>query len=605
MREDLLHTDILSPKDLFQKDVRYTIPPFQRPYVWSQDDQWEPLWEDVRNVAEDYLDELERTGDDHVEAEQRTSPHFLGAVVLKQVPTAAKDIDQREVIDGQQRVTTLQLLLDAIQQVCEESDQLSLKRVGKRLSRLVTNDEDFIDDDNHHIFKLWPTNSDRLAFTHAMDNGLAVNAFEDSLIVQAHEFFQLQVRRWLNDSSGPGLHRIDALEAAVTTLLQMVVIDLSPRDDPNLIFETLNARGTPLQQSDLIKNFVLSMTRFDQDDLWSGLDDKWWREEVRQGRLLRPRLDMLLNYWLAMQTGSEVSPSKVFDAFRSYAADQEIEDVMSTVKQDLTNYRDFETSKGRTADEQSFYYRIGVMQSRVITPVLLLLLSSDHSTSIRAFHALESFLVRRMICRQTTKDYNRLTLELASRLRDSDSESADVVTINFLKRQTAYSREWPSNQAVANAIESSPLYRLLTRGRLRLVLEGIESRLRSSGKSEQTIVPKNMTIEHVMPVGWSNGEWTPPHGVDAETAVFERNTLIHTVGNLTLATRRLNSSMSNDSWENKRNALLEHSVLLLNNELMGESIWDETAIRHRSRRLAKIVTEVWPGPDSEAWQQTA
>ena len=112
-----MKTDILNPKDLFQKDVRYTIPPFQRPYVWSHDDQWEPLWNDVHNVAEDYLEKLERSDSNSVEAIERTSPHFLGAVVLKQVPTAAKDIDQREVIDGQQRVTTLQLLLDAIQQV--------------------------------------------------------------------------------------------------------------------------------------------------------------------------------------------------------------------------------------------------------------------------------------------------------------------------------------------------------------------------------------------------------------------------------------------------------------------------------------------------------
>ena len=135
-----MHTDILTPKDLFQKEVRYTIPPFQRPYVWSQDDQWEPLWEDVRNVAETYLEELERSGNNGVEAEQKTSPHFLGAVVLKQVPTAAKDIDQREVIDGQQRVTTLQLLLDAIQQICEESDQPYLTRAARRLAKLVTND---------------------------------------------------------------------------------------------------------------------------------------------------------------------------------------------------------------------------------------------------------------------------------------------------------------------------------------------------------------------------------------------------------------------------------------------------------------------------------
>ena len=378
-----MHTDILIPKDLFQKEVRYTSPPFQRPYVWSQDDQWEPLWEDVRNVAETYLEELENSGNDGVEAEQKTSPHFLGAVVLKQVPTAAKDIAQREVIDGQQRVTTLQLLLDAIQQICEESEQPCLKRVARRLAKLVTNDEELIGDDRLHIFKLSPTRGDREAFRHAMDNGLAVNNFEESLIVQAHEFFQLQVRKWLQDAAEPIEHRIDALEAAATTMLQMVVIDLSPQDDPNLIFETLNARGTPLEQSDLIKNFVLSQERDRQGDVWGNLDDGWWRIEVRQGRLFRPRLDMLLNYWLAMRTGSEVSPTRVFDVFRSYVDGQDVHAVMSGVNQDLVNYRDFESTRGRSPEEKSFYYHLDVMQARVITPVLLLLLSAEEGTRIR------------------------------------------------------------------------------------------------------------------------------------------------------------------------------------------------------------------------------
>ena len=253
-----MHTETLTPKDLFQKDVRYIIPPFQRPYVWTQDDQWEPLWEDVRSVAENYLEELERSGNDEIEANQRTSPHFLGAVVLKQVPTATRDIDQREVIDGQQRVTTLQLLLDAIQQVCEDSEQQYLRGASMRLSRLVTNDERLVNDEKHHVFKLWPTRSDREAFRHAMDNGLAVNDFEDSLIVQAHEFFKLQVEKWIEE--GPALieARIDALETAASTMLKMVVIDLNSQDDPSLIFETLNARGTPLEQSDLIRNYVHS-----------------------------------------------------------------------------------------------------------------------------------------------------------------------------------------------------------------------------------------------------------------------------------------------------------------------------------------------------------
>ena len=598
-----MHTDILTPRDIFQKEVRYIVPPFQRPYVWSQERQWEPLWEDVRNVAENYLEELDRSGNDRIEAEQRTSPHFLGAVVLKQVPTAARDINQREVIDGQQRMTTLQLLLDAIQQICEESDQPYLKGVARRLAKFVTNDEELIGDDRLQVFKLWPSRGDREAFRHAMDNGLAVNDFEESLIVQAHEFFQLQVRKWLQDGTGPIESRIDALETATTSMLQMVVIDLGSQEDSNLIFETLNARGTPLEQSDLIKNFVLSRERDRQGDVWGNLDDRWWRREVRQGRLFRPRLDILFNYWLAMRTGSEVSPVRVFDMFRTYVEDREVYAVMSGVKQDLVNYRDFESTRGRSSGEKSFYYHVDVMQAGVITPVLLLLLSAEEGSRIRAFSALESFLMRRMICRQTTKDYNRLVLELASRLRESGLDKADTVTARFLKEQTAYAREWPSDEAVADALESSPLYRLLTRGRLRLVLEGVERQLRSSGKSEQPAVPTNLTIEHLMPVGWGKEEWPLPEGIDTDAAIYQRNTLIHSIGNLTLATQKLNSSMSNDPWASKRDELQEYSVLLLNNELLSQPSWSEGAIRARSRRMARLVSDRWPGPASGEWNE--
>ena len=598
-----MDTNILTPKALFQKDVRYTIPEFQRPYVWTQDNQWEPLWEDVRNRAEQYLEELERLDNDSVKAQQQTKPHFLGAVVLQQVPTAAKDIEQREVIDGQQRVTTLQLLLDAIQVVCEE---LGLRPPATRLSKLVTNDKDLVGSENHHIFKLWPTRTDRDAFRHAMDNGLAVNDFEESLIVQAHEFFQQQVHKWLADDVGSELVRVDALETAVTALLQMVVIDLDSADDPNVIFETLNARGTPLEQSDLIKNFVLARSPeglSGNGDVWEGLDDPWWRREVRQGRLFRPRLDMLFNYWLIMHTSSEVPtpevpPTRVFDIFRRCAELQQIDALMSDVRRDLSNYRRYEIGP-RTSEEEIFYYRMDVMQVGVFTPVLLLLLSAEHDTRIGAFHALESFLVRRMICRQTTKDYNRLTIELASRLLESDLSEADKIVKNFLREQKAYSREWPSDETVASSLETSPLYRLLTRGRLRLVLEGIESWRRST-MAEQPDVPKSLTIEHLMPVSWGEN-WPLPVDIDKELAKQNRNDLIHTIGNLTLVTQKLNSSLSNSAWETKRDALLTHSVMNMNGELMNESLWDETSIRSRSRSMARLISEHWPGPKSKYW----
>ena len=590
---------ILNPKRLFQKEVRYVIPPFQRPYVWSQDEQWGPLWEDVRNVAEGYLEALERSGNDEVKAESETSPHFLGAVVLRQVSTATKDLEQREVIDGQQRVTTLQLLLDAIQQVCESLEQPYAKSAGRRLSKLVTNDKELITDE-HHVFKLWPTQSDQDAFKHAMDNGLPINDYADSLIVQAHEFFQLQIREWLYGSDESTGQKIDALEAAVTNLLQMVVIDLDPQDDPNLIFETLNARGTPLEESDLVKNFVFS--RGNGLESWGNLDDRWWREEVRQGRIRRPRLDMLLNHWLAMRTGSEVTSANVFNAFRSYANGQEIIEVMTEVKHSLTSYREYDTTKGNNLGAGAFFYRMSVMETGAITPALLLLLSAEQEPRQRALCVLESFLVRRMICRQSTMGFNRLVSELVNKLQEGALETVDRTAAEFLKEQKAPTRVWPTDEDVSHALVSSPLYRLLTRGRMRLILEGVEGWLRSSGKSEDTTVPGNLTIEHVMPVGWRTEEWPLSSGDDEGEARHRRNGLIHTVGNLTLTTQRLNSSMSNDAWQAKHQELWDHATPLLNRELVSKDSWDEEGIVKRSRWTAEVVSQVWPGPDSPVWQ---
>ncbi len=596
-----MKTNILNPRALFQQNIRYTIPAFQRHYVWTQDDQWEPLWEDVRNVADDFLDQMKLTGDDAVKAEQQTTPHFLGAIVLQQIPVPVNDIDRREVIDGQQRITTLQLLLDAIQFVYEEK---GYRIPAAHLSNLVLNQPDFVGEDKTHEFKVWPSRTDREAFRHAMDNGLPVDEYEESPIVQGHDFFQQQVRHWLTSAEGPVERRVQALQTAVTNLLHLVVIDLEHKDDPNVIFETLNARGTQLEQADLIKNFVLSRRSNDEkwQKVWNDLDDAWWLQEVRQGRLRRPRIDALLNYWLAMRTGPrEVARTRMFSAFRQHADDNDIEELMRDVNLDMANYRRFEDEKERTEYESLFFYRVNdVMQMRAITPVMLQLLRADVSTREGALRALESFLVRRLICRMTTKEYTRLTLELTEELRETGLSQADRVVAKFLKDQIAYSTEWPSDHTIANSLSWSPLYRLLTRGRLRLVIEGIESVVRSD-KAESGDVPKNLTIEHLMPVSWKEDSWPLPACEEEEEATDARNGLIHTIGNLTLLTQKLNSSVSNACWKKKRAEIQKYSVLSLNSELVTKESWDEGSIRARSRRMAEVIAECWPGPDSDVW----
>ena len=589
-----MKVDILNARQLFMKDIHYVIPEFQRRYVWSKDEQWESFWEDVKNVASDCLEKIQHPSDEL--KSQEVKPHFLGAIIIQQQLTPVPEIEKRDVIDGQQRLTTLQILLDSIQEVCEKYDQQNIKQIAKRLSRFVTNDKDLYD--SEHVFKLWPSKFDQEIFKYVMDNKLDASDFKETRIAQAHEFFKQQVTDWLGDAPDDIQHRINALEEAVTTMLQIAVIDLEAQADPHVIFETLNARGTPLAQFELIKNFVVSKSQQRTSDMWGDLDSEWWKEETTQGRLTRPRLDILFNYWLAMRKGSDVSPAKVFTEFRNQSENEDMQHLMSEITRDFENYKEYEQGKGRNPIEKSFYYHMYVMQAGAITPILLVLLSDKTSLHTTAFEALESFLIRRMICRYHTKDYNRMSLDLAGKLKRGKVDDIDKTIVEFLQGQTAYTRKWPSDDEVEESLLNSPLYSRLTRGRLRLVLEGVEQQLRTSNKVDDHELPKNLTIEHMMPVAWKvGGEWPLFEPISEE----ERNTIINTIGNLTLVTQPLNSAMSNAGWVDKREELQKYSLLMLNKELRTQEAWNEMDIKDRSSQMAKIISQRWPGPDSQEW----
>jgi hypothetical protein len=604
--EQLVRADTLTLKTLFQKDVRYVIPSFQRPYVWTQEDQWEPLWDDVRNTAERYLDHLVLAEGNQVLAAERSASHFMGAVVLQQQPTVAAELEVRHVIDGQQRLTTAQLLMDAAQEALQE---VGADAEASRMLRLVENTFATGDDK----FKLWPTAVDQEAFRAAMTNAVSPSSFAKSQIVQAHDFFRLQVREWSESSFDQEERslRAHALETALFGLLQFVVIDLTTADDAFVIFETLNARGTPLLASDLVKNYVLqtaALAGVSSDDVyeteWKVLDDPWWRKEVGQGRLTRPRVDVFLNYWLVMRTAEEVPPTTVFPSFKRYVENgQKVIDVAKDIRHVSATYRSFDD-----VDEYSafgtYLYRWRTMDAGVTTPVLLWLATQptdklSESERLEALAAIESFFVRRMLCRMTTKDYNNLFLELLKRLHAAESEAVASSTTQYLAEQTAESRLWPGDDAVLHALLDLPLYRLLTRARLRMVLEAIEDALRSP-KAEETHCPRRtLTIEHLMPQSWPE-HWAPPAGEDELQALLERERLLHSLGNLTLVNDRLNPALSNASWATKRETLGQHTTLHLNKRLLAEQQvdWDETTIRDRSRALAELVVKVWPRPSA-------
>ena len=536
-----MDVNILNLQKLFSSPTRYEIPMFQRPYVWNQDDQWGPLWEDIQNTAEHYLENGAGVSE--------RSAHFLGAVVLQQQQVPTSMLMTRVVVDGQQRLTTLQLLLDAVQELFEERGEES---AAQRLELLVLNPEAFRGNSQDHAFKVWPTEYDQEAFRHAMHNDLPSEKYGESSIVQAHEFFKTQVRQWLGDDPQEKDARAAALEQAVTNLLELVVIDLDHSDDPHIIFETLNARGTPLLQSDLIKNMVLYEARAsgianDSEDaarLWSFNDD-WWRKEVRQGRLYRPRIDICLNYWLIMRTRDDVAANDVFSVFRRYYENETkpIADVAADINSVSESYRALEEAS--KPGMETFLYRRGVMQAGVLTPVLLWLLSSEvpQQQLEKGLHALESHQVRRMICRMRTMGQNRLFISLVDNLEKAGPGNAGDTIVEYLGNQTSDVGLWPTDQKLEEAFVHLELYRLLTRGRLRIVLEGIEAELRTE-LAEIQDAPRNLTIEHIMPQNWRQ-HWALPTSVeDGIQAEWDRDHFIHSIGNLTLVNNRLNPVLS-------------------------------------------------------------
>lgn len=594
---------ILTLSNLFQKDVRYLIPPFQRPYVWTQRNQWDPLWEDVRGAAERYFEAAGVAGPaNDAAALAHTPAHFLGAIVLQQEPFGANEIERRLVVDGQQRLTTLQLLLDATQEVFEE---LGLAP-AQQMSVLVRNNEVMLNGKPDHVFKVWPTLVDQNAFRHAMLKELPSDEYKESKIVEAHEFYKLQVREWLDDSPWEKESSALALQAAITRLMNLVVIDLDMDDDPHIIFETLNARGTALLQADLVKSFILHAAGKDSDMLHRGhlqkIEDDWWREDVRQGRLLRPRVDVFLNYWITMRLADEVQAHNVFSTVREHAKDHPIADIAADIGNMASVYRAIQETSDNSAQGR-FLYRWGTMQIGVLTPVVMWLRAANLpvATLESCLRTIESYLVRRMVCRMTTTGYANLSYALLKRLNEHEDQhenlqDVDTVIAEFLAEQTAEANLWPDDHRFEDAFLHSPLYRLLTRGRLRLVLEGIEEQLRAP-LAEDTEVPKNLTIEHVMPQGWRD-RWEPPLATEVPgEAEAQRDRLLHTVGNLTLVTQRLNSTLSNAPWAEKSGTIAKYSILRLKESVTSEEVWDEETIRERSRYLAKVAAEVWPHAD--------
>jgi hypothetical protein len=397
----------------------------------------------------------------------------------------------------------------------------------------------------------------------------------------------------------------------------MVVIDLTADENAQEIFETLNARGAQLTAADLIRNFIFQRLLEAGTDVentyeqyWKEFETGFWEVEINVGRLRYPRSSIFLNHLLIARTGEEVIAREVFERFKRFADHESglpMTKLLIQIHDSSQVYRQFTnaaTNAGPMDRLALFVYRTGVLESEVIKPLLLWLLDPKEPPIpepqfTKALDVMESWMVRRMLVRATTKNYNKIVAELITMLKQFPRQTAGDLIEDNLKDQTSSSSYWPDDAEIREELDSLLAYRRLRRGRLRMVLEAIEDYLRGFRKDEvglggERVARGKYAIEHVMPRQWT-ASWPLTDSINDH----ERDRLIHTLGNLTLLTGKLNSKVSNGPWlgvNGKRDGLHANDVLMLNRYLVKQEMWTDESIRVRSRELTEIIISIWPVP---------
>jgi uncharacterized protein with ParB-like and HNH nuclease domain len=312
--------------EIFESPAQYMIPVFQRHYVWDLEKQWEGLWEDLVSQARVRLQGM------------TPKPHFCGAIVVDQKKQQAiNELTRFDVVDGQQRLTTFQIILAAMRDICQVK---GLNRLADRVITYIVN-QNFAQqkDPSSDQFKLRPTRYDAEFFHDVITFGdreklrqryvasrSSGRAKADPLpkIVGAYLYFHDQLSRSITNQDevfGSETYETDEIMSAFVdafiSFFRSVVIMLDNSDDAQIIFETLNSTGTPLLASDLMRNYIFRRAEHNKENVdelfetnWSQYEQPFWTIEQKQGRITRPRLEFLMTNVLAKKTASEVQFNK-------------------------------------------------------------------------------------------------------------------------------------------------------------------------------------------------------------------------------------------------------------------------------------------------------
>ena len=618
-------------QQICQDRRQYRVPFYQRAYVWNREDQWGRLWEDICDKAESRL------------SKSKPVPHFMGAVVLEpQKKVGLLGVERFHIIDGQQRLTTLQYVLTALCHVLREQDQQALLPVVEGC--LVNPNPETMEERDVERFKLWPTFRDRNQYVSAMTATTLDQLrerFPDSFTrtgwlkkigivhppaLEAIFFFRENMLGWLKEQVDSDVAtRAMALASAVLTDLSIVCISLGEDDDAQVIFETLNGHGAELHATDLIRNFIFMRAGSDADELyanlWSQFEATLWSENQNRGRLNRPRLEWFVQSAVQAELGDEIDIGRLYAGYRRFvdgpAALRSAGEQLGFLNRYAVHYKELVTRVGYTPIAV-FGKHIEAWEATSTHPLALHVAASGLSTAaqLRIFDCIESYLVRRAVCGLSRKNYNKVFSQLLRKMVETGIGPDSFESV--LADLGGEASRWPRDEEFRHHWLESPIFPgRLDAPKLRSMFHRLEIEMRSE-KSEER-VPLSLEvldIDHILPQSWAT-YWPLDDGTLASeretstidglqfagvelnehmSSILNRKNHVPRFGNLTLVHYGVNRSVQNFAFATKRQAIFEHSNLHLNRSLMQLPVWDEGKIQARGAQLCAVALRIWMGP---------